>query len=88
MEASEWLGSNRLYRNDSNTAEIVFSLRPLGSNFENNETNIKFVGAILDIHMAWKLHLAKKLSHIVFLIRSIKSVLSINVLCIAYFVLF
>lgn len=79
-----WISSNKIFLNEPKTVEFLFTLKP---NDYRSPDSVKFLGVHLDPKMTWEAHciaLCKKLSTLVYLLRSLSSRVSENVLLVCY----
>jgi len=89
-ELTTWFRSNGLCLNNEKTKIMTLTLRDL-SVFPNNYDHVTLLGVTIDEKLNWKAHcdnLVKKLNSSVFLLRSLASQVSMNVLLTAYYACF
>ena len=83
----EWFVNNRLKENTEKTTKLIFSNKREGKAL----ASARFLGVILDDGLRWDEHcvyLSKKLNSTIFLMRNLRSEVSLPVLRQAYFALF
>lgn len=88
--AKRWFELNDLCINESKTELIYFSLKEFPADF-SIVNDVKLLGFTLDNQLSWEPHilnLCKKLSRIVFLLRKLKSLVSLDTLLMVYYGLF
>lgn len=84
-EAEKWFAANMLCLNNNKTKQMIFTHRDI-TGFENQES-FKFLGINLDQKLTWERHcevVSKKISSNVFVLRNLKSLVTCDILLMAF----
>jgi hypothetical protein len=86
-EASNWFRANGFVLNENKTQHILFSLK----NTLEHGTPVKFLGIYVDGRLTWETHImyvARKLSRVIYLLKTLKNHVPDNFVRSAYFAFF
>ena len=93
VNLERWFNTNRLSLNVNKTEQIIFSLRNVSPQLqdENLSDSVKFLGVYLDGTLVFDQHIeqiAKKLSKVIFLLRTLRGAVDHQVLLMVFHALF
>ena len=88
-----WFNTNRLSLNVNKTKQIIFSLRNVSTQLQDKNLgdSVKFLGVYLDGTLVFDQHIdhiAKKLSKVIFLLRTLRGAVDHQVLLMVFHALF
>ena len=93
VNLERWFNTNRLSLNVNKTEQIIFSLRNVSPQLQdkNLSDSVKFLGVYLDGTLVFDQHIeqiAKKLSKVIFLLRTLRGAVDHQVLLMVFYALF